>query len=241
MTRAPAREMRRRPRSSKAASRAGRSAWAVGIAVASFAAFLLLLAYGRDLEGPPAPGPTPSATAPSATAAWPSCCAAMGLGGVSRQAPAGRGVGPGHPLVVAEPDAGRAEAPTACRALWRGGAGPQGAAWSVVLPKWLPGEARKNRPDWLEGVELMPRPGRWEPTLGAAGRSGPRRRGSRGGCAGARGCRADWGGRPRGRRGWSSKAPSSSCRGRPRLEPVVSAREGSCAPGRPRPTGRRWC
>ena len=27
----------------------------------------------------------------------------------------------------------------------------------MVLPKWSPGPARKQRPDWLERVELRPR------------------------------------------------------------------------------------
>jgi len=130
-------------------------AWGVGIAVTSFAIFLLLLAYGRDLEARPAPGANTFSRSALGYQGVAELLRALGLGVVSRQAPAGSGVGPDHPLVVAEPDPGRG-----------GGSERQGTLWEeakdrkaplvIVLPKWTPGEPQKRKPEWLAQVELIP-------------------------------------------------------------------------------------
>jgi hypothetical protein len=129
-----------------------RLAWGVGVAVTSFAIFLLLLAYGRDLEGRPAPGPNTFSRSALGYQGAVELLRAQGLGVVSRQAPAGSGVGPDHPLVAAEPDPGRGERQAT---LWQE-AMDRKATLVVVLPKWSPGEPQKSKPEWLAQVELMP-------------------------------------------------------------------------------------
>jgi hypothetical protein len=79
----------------------------------------------------------------------------LDLGVVSRQAPAGSGVGPAHPLVVAEPEPGEGGGSERLKALW-GEAGDRGAPLVVVLPKWEPGEPLEKHKEWLAGVELVP-------------------------------------------------------------------------------------
>jgi hypothetical protein len=79
----------------------------------------------------------------------------LDLGVVSRQAPAGSGVGPTHPLVVAEPDPGRGGDSQRLEAL-REEARDRAAPLVVVLPKWSPLDLRNTRRDWLEKVELIP-------------------------------------------------------------------------------------
>jgi hypothetical protein len=132
-----------------------RLAWAVGVAVASFAIFLLLLAYGHDLEGRPVPGPNTFSRSALGYEAAAELLRELGLGVVSRQATAGSGVGPDHPLVVAEPDPGRGGNSARQEILWQE-AEDRKAPLVVILPKWSPGKAQKNKPDWLDQVELMP-------------------------------------------------------------------------------------
>jgi hypothetical protein len=132
-----------------------RLAWAVGIAIASFAIFLLLLAYGHDLEGRPVPGPNTFSQSALGYQGAVELLRALGLGVVSRQASAGSGVAPDHPLVVAEPDPGRGGNSARQEILWQE-AEDHKAPLVVILPKWSPGEARKDKPDWLAQVELMP-------------------------------------------------------------------------------------
>ena len=130
-------------------------AWGVGVAVASFAIFLLLLAYGRDLEGRPAPGANTFSRSALGYEAVAELLRALGLGVVSRQAPAGSGVGPDHPLVLAEPDPGLGGGSERLEALWQE-AGDRQAPLVVVLPKWAPGSPQKDKPEWLGQVELIP-------------------------------------------------------------------------------------
>lgn len=132
-----------------------RLAWAVGIAISSFAIFLLLLAYGHDLEGRPVPGPNTFSRSALGYEGAAELLRAMGLGVVSRQAPAGSGVGPDHPLVMAEPDPGQGGGSTRQGTLWQE-AEDRKASLVVILPKWAPGEPRKDKPEWLAEVELMP-------------------------------------------------------------------------------------
>jgi hypothetical protein len=132
-----------------------RLAWGVGVAVASFAIFLLLLAYGHDLQGRPAPGANTFSRSALGFQGAVELLRAMGLGVVSRQAPAGSGVGPDHPLLLAEPDPRAGGGSERLRTLWQE-AEDRKAPLVLVLPKWSPGEPQKNRPDWLAHVELMP-------------------------------------------------------------------------------------
>ncbi len=166
-----------------------RLAWAVGVAVASFAIFLLLLAYGHDLEGRPVPGPNTFSQSALGYQGAVELLRAMGLGVVSRQATAGSGVGPDHPLVIAEPDPGQGGGSTRQETLWQEAEGRK-APLVVILPKWAPGEARKDKPEWLAEVELMP-------DLRVRSALGPLRSTEHPTeirrLAHARGCRASWG------------------------------------------------
>jgi hypothetical protein len=125
-------------------------AWVIGCASVSFVAAILLSVYGYDLTS----RPTPEANTFSYSAVGHhgvvEFLRSLGLGVVSRQAPAG-GVGPGRPLVVAEPDPGDAARLQALR----GEARDRHAALVVVLPKWAPGPPEKARPDWLSRVTLL--------------------------------------------------------------------------------------
>lgn len=132
-----------------------RVAWAAGVAVASFAIFLLLLAYGHDLEDRPVPGPNTFSQSALGYQGAVELLRTLGLGVVSRQATAGSGVDPDHPLVMAEPDPGRGGGSTRQETLWQEAA-ERRAPLVVILPKWAPGEAQKNKPAWLAQVELMP-------------------------------------------------------------------------------------
>jgi hypothetical protein len=130
-------------------------AWGVGVAIASFAIFLLLLAYGHDLEGRPAPGANTFSRSALGYEAAAELLRALGLGVVSRQAPAGSSVGPDHPLVLAEPDLDRGGGTERQEALWQE-AEDRKAPLVLVLPKWAPGVQQKGKPEWLAQVELMP-------------------------------------------------------------------------------------
>lgn len=124
--------------------------WIVGTAVVSFVAAVLLGVYGADLERRP--------TAEANTFSYSALgyhglfefLRAMGLGVVARQTPAG-GVGPGKPLLLAEPE-GRD--PERLKTLYDE-ARSHRASLVVVLPKWTPGAQRKKRPDWLASVTLI--------------------------------------------------------------------------------------
>lgn len=132
-----------------------RLAWAVGVAVASFAIFLLLLAYGHDLEGRPVPGPNTFSRSALGYEGAAELLRTLGLGVVSRQAPAGSGVGPDHPLVAAEPDSSSGRLSARFATLWQE-AVDRKAALVVILPKWAPGLPQKNKPEWLAEIDLMP-------------------------------------------------------------------------------------
>jgi hypothetical protein len=125
--------------------------WIVGGTVASFLAFVLLGVYGKDLDRRPTPQANTFSYSALGHHGLASFLVSMGLGVLPRQAPAG-GVGPGRPLILAEPD-GRD--PERLKAL-REEARDRGARLVLVLPKWSPGPARKDRPDWLDRVSLMP-------------------------------------------------------------------------------------
>ena len=125
--------------------------WIVGGTVASFLAFVLLGVYGKDLDRRPTPEANTFSYSALGHHGLASFLIAMGLGVLPRQAPAG-GVGPGRPLILAEPDA---RDPQRLKDL-RQEARDRDARLVLVLPKWSPGPPRKNRPDWLDRVVLRP-------------------------------------------------------------------------------------
>ena len=125
--------------------------WMIGGTVASFLAFVLLGVYGKDLDRRPTPQANTFSYSALGHHGLASFLVSMGLGVLPRQAPAG-GVGPGRPLILAEPDD---RDPERLKAL-REEARDRNARLVLVLPKWVPGPARKNRPEWLDRVSLLP-------------------------------------------------------------------------------------
>jgi hypothetical protein len=128
-------------------------AWIVGSVAVSLLASFLLGVYGADLEQRPKTGPSTFSDSALGHRALVKLLQSLGLGVASRQSPAGGGVGPRRPLVVAEPDlaemrAGRLEA-------LRREAKDRGAPLVVVLPKWRAGSAQKGKPEWLASVDLL--------------------------------------------------------------------------------------
>ncbi|HEX6903519.1 MAG TPA: DUF4350 domain-containing protein [Thermoanaerobaculia bacterium] len=124
--------------------------WIAGIAVVSFLASALLSVYGRDLTPKPFSGANTFSDSALGHRALAELLRAMGLGVASRQSFSG-GVGPERPLVLAEPDSNLDRL-----ASLRKEAKDRNAPLLVVLPKWRPGPPRKDRPEWLESVELLP-------------------------------------------------------------------------------------
>lgn len=124
--------------------------WIVGSTVVSFLAFVLLSVYGRDLERRATPQANTFSYSALGHRGLVELLRSMGLGVVSRQAPAG-GVGPGRPLILAEPDARDPERLKTLRAEAR----DRRAPLVLVLPKWSPGPPARKRPDWLSRVSLI--------------------------------------------------------------------------------------
>jgi hypothetical protein len=130
-------------------------AWIVGSVAISLIATVLLTAYGRDLEPPPVTGASSFSDSALGHRAVVSFLGKLGLGVASRQAPAD-GIGPGRPLVLAEPDPdGRNWRPERLEAL-RQEALARKAPLILVLPKWRAGGPRKSKPGWLASVRLIP-------------------------------------------------------------------------------------
>jgi hypothetical protein len=126
-------------------------AWIIGCVAVSFVAAVLLSVYGRDLASRPRPDANTFSYSAVGHHGLAEFLRAMGLGVLSRQAPAGGGVGPGRPLVVAEPDYGDAARLKTLREEAR----DRHAALVIVLPKWSPGPPEDKKPDWLSTVALM--------------------------------------------------------------------------------------
>ncbi|HET9213066.1 MAG TPA: hypothetical protein VFR03_21845 [Thermoanaerobaculia bacterium] len=124
--------------------------WIIGCASVSFVAAVLLSVYGRDLVSRPTPEANTFSYSAVGHRAVVEFLRSMGLGVVSRQAPAG-GVGPGRPLVVAEPDRSDSARLKALREEAR----DRHAALVIVLPKWVPGSPERDKPGWLSKVSLM--------------------------------------------------------------------------------------
>jgi hypothetical protein len=129
-------------------------AWVIGVASVSFLSAVILGVYGKELE----PRPRPEANSFSYSALGYRAAAGflrrMGLGVVSRQAPAG-GIGPDRPLIVAEPDTGWMSARPARLNSLREEAVMRKAPLVLVLPKWEAGPPEKEKPEWLSRVQLM--------------------------------------------------------------------------------------
>lgn len=125
--------------------------WIVGTAVVSFVAAVLLGVYGHDLERRPTLDANTFSYSALGYHGLFGFLRAMGLGVVARQAPAG-GVAAAKPLILAEPD-GRD--PARLKTLYEEASRHQ-ASLVVVLPKWTPGVPRKQHPDWLATVTLVP-------------------------------------------------------------------------------------
>lgn len=140
--------------------------WIVGCVSVSFVAAVLLSVYGYDLTSHPTPEANTFSYSAVGHHGLVEFLRSMGLGVVSRQAPAG-GVDPGRPLVVAEPDRGD----SARLKTLREEARDRHAALVIVLPKWVPGPPDKKKPDWLSRVTLMS-PGQVELALRAFGDDG---------------------------------------------------------------------
>jgi hypothetical protein len=125
-------------------------AWVIGCVAVSFVAAILLSVYGRDLASRPATEANTFSYSAIGYHGVEELLRSMGLGVVSRQAPAG-GVGAGRPLVLAEPSAREQERLETLR----GEARDRHAALVVILPKWTPGPPDAKKPGWLSRVSLM--------------------------------------------------------------------------------------
>ncbi|MFL6195793.1 MAG: hypothetical protein ACJ75H_16565 [Thermoanaerobaculia bacterium] len=166
--------------------------WIVGVVSVSFLASVLLGVFGRELD----PGPRPEANAFSYSAlghrAAVEFLRRMGLGVLSRQAPAG-GIGPNRPLILAEPDLGWVNDHLGHLDRLRQEAAARKAALVFALPKWEPGPPMKDKPEWLSEVKPMSEGAvrRIVEALGDTGLAGLVFRRVRGG---ALDCKSPWGG-----------------------------------------------
>jgi hypothetical protein len=140
--------------------------WLIGSVAVSFVAYVLLGVYDQDLERRPTPEANTFSYSALGHRGLADFLRSMGLGVVSRQAASGGGLGPRHPLILAEPlDTSR------MKELSRE-AGKLGAPLVLVLPKWSPGLPSKEKPEWLSKVELLPlsRTGRAASAFGEEGK-----------------------------------------------------------------------
>lgn len=130
--------------------------WIVGSVAVSLVASVLLMAYGRDLQGGPPPGAHSFSDSALGHRAVVLLLTRLGLGVTSRRSLSSGDAGPGRPLVLAEPNPkGESWRPDQLQALSQEAASRQ-APLVVVLPKWRAGAARKDKPRWLSSVRLMP-------------------------------------------------------------------------------------
>jgi hypothetical protein len=129
--------------------------WIVGSVAVSLVASVLLMAYGRDLQGGPLPGANSFSDSALGHRAVIELLTRLGLGVVSRKSLWSGDAGPGRPLVLAEPNPkGESWRPDQLEALSQEAASRQ-APLVLVLPKWRAGDPRKDKPRWLASVRLM--------------------------------------------------------------------------------------
>ena len=126
--------------------------WIVVSVAASFVISLLLGVFGRDLDQRPTPGPNTFSYSALGHKGFADFLRSMGLGVVSRQSPAGGGLGPRHPLIVAEPGISGGDRLKDLRQE----AANREAPLVLVLPKWRPGLPDRKKPEWLSRVEAWP-------------------------------------------------------------------------------------
>jgi hypothetical protein len=124
--------------------------WIVGAVAGSFLISVLLGVFGKDLDRRPTPGPNTFSYSALGHKGFADFLRSMGLGVASRQSPAGGGLGPAHPLIVAEPSsAGEDRLKDLLRE-----AGNAKAPLVLVLPKWYPFLSDPKKPEWLSRVDL---------------------------------------------------------------------------------------
>jgi hypothetical protein len=120
-------------------------AWIVGSVAISFVAAILLGVYGKDLDRRPNVRANTFSYSALGYRAVADLLRSMGVSVRSRQAAAG-GLGPHVPLILAEPD------DTARIRTLSDEAKDRAAPLVMVLNKWRPGAARKDKPEWLAKV-----------------------------------------------------------------------------------------
>lgn len=130
----------------------------VGAALVSFLAAVLLSVYGRELNARPHVGPNTFSDSALGHRALSELLRAVGIGVFPRQSAGSGGVGPGRPLVLAEPDTSWLFSNPNRLEHLRKEAKDRKADLVVVLPKWSPGKPRKDKPQWLSAVDLLPEP-----------------------------------------------------------------------------------
>lgn len=165
--------------------------WIIGVVSVSFLASVLLGVYGRELD----PGPRPEANTFSYSALGHRAAAEvlrrMGLGVVSRQAPAG-GIGPSRALILAEPDPGWVNDHAGHLDRLRQEAASRKAPLVFALPKWEPGPPEKDKPEWLSAVRPMSE-GAVRRIVEALGDTGLAGLAFRRGGSGTMSCKSPWG------------------------------------------------
>jgi uncharacterized protein DUF4350 len=125
-------------------------AWIIGSVAVSFIAAILLGVYGKDLDRRPNVRANTFSYSALGYKAVAELLKSLGLVVRSRQVQAG-GVGPHVPLILAEPE----EPDSVHLHGLSDEAKDRAAPLVLVLPKWLPGAAREDKPDWLARVDLL--------------------------------------------------------------------------------------
>lgn len=146
--------------------------WIIGSVAASLLAMVLLAVFGKDLDRQPTPWANSFSDSALGHRAVVDFLSRTGLGVVSNRSLSGGDIGPQRPLVLAEPDPrGPGWDPEHLKEL-ANKARDLKAPFVLVLPKWRAVAPRKDKPDWLDEVELRPEgealaavPGLGEPGL----------------------------------------------------------------------------
>lgn len=130
--------------------------WIIGSVAVSLLATVLLTVFGKDLDRRPAPWANSFSDSALGHRAVVDFLSRTGLGVVPNRSLSGGDIGPQRPLVLAEPDpGGPGWDPEHLRELTIL-ARDRKAPLVLVLPKWRAGPPRKDKPGWLEEVELRP-------------------------------------------------------------------------------------